>query len=286
VGKRSVPTRAVLGIDAAWTLSQPSGVALLSESSSGWRLVAAEASYQRFHARAHGLTSEARPTGSEPNPKELLSSSRKLCGRPADLVAIDMPVAFTPIVGRRPSDDAVSKAYGGRKAGTHTPSKNRPGRISDDLRRGFEAGGYFLQTSVAKTPGLIEVYPHPALIELAVACKRLQYKVSKVRSYWHWATPPQRQDLLYCEWDSIVTLLEGEIAGVKAALPLPSQGASGVVRKSYEDTLDAIVCAWVAVCALEGRAVPFGDESPAIWIPGSPLAHETPVGSPSPPGAP
>jgi hypothetical protein len=43
--------RAVLGIDAAWTLSQPSGVALVAETPNAWRLVAADASYQRFHAR-------------------------------------------------------------------------------------------------------------------------------------------------------------------------------------------------------------------------------------------
>ena len=47
---------------------------------------------------------------------------------------------------------------------------------------------------------------------------------------------------------------------------------SGVERKSCEDTLDAVVCAWVAMCALEGRGVSFGDESSAIWIPGRPLA--------------
>jgi predicted RNase H-like nuclease len=272
VDNSSAPMRAVLGIDAAWTLSQPSGVALVSETSAGWHLVAAEPSYQRFHARALGLPAEERPRGSEPNSVELLSSSRKLCGCPVDLIAIDMPLSRRAIRGRRPSDDAVSKAYGARKAGTHTPSENRPGRISDDLRRGFEARGYPLLTSVAKPPGLIEVYPHPALIELAGACERLRYKASKVRSYWQWATPAQRQDLLYCEWNRIVTLLEGEIAGVKAALPIPSQWASGVERKSYEDTLDAVVCAWIAVCALDGRAVPFGDDSSAIWIPERALA--------------
>jgi len=32
-------------------------------------------------------------------------------------------------------------------------------------------------------------------------------------------------------------------------VPIPSQWASGVERKSYEDTLDAVVCAWVCyVC--------------------------------------
>jgi predicted RNase H-like nuclease len=263
----SAPIRAVLGIDAAWTLSQPSGVAVMSETSNGWRLVAAEASYQRFHALADGLCPEARPKGSQPDPKELLSSSRKLCGRSVDLVAIDMPLALTPIVGRRGCDDAVSKAYGARKCGTHTPSATRPGPVSDDLTRGFMEAGYPLLTRIAAPPGVIEVYPHPALVELAGAPERLRYKASKVRTYWRQATAPERRDLLYREWARIVALLEREIEGVAAALTTPGPGASGLEIKAYEDTLDAVVCAWVVVCALEGRAVPFGDDGAAIWTP-------------------
>jgi predicted RNase H-like nuclease len=105
------------------------------------------------------------------------------CGRPVDLVAIDMPLARSPIVGRRASDDAVSSAYGGRKCGTHTPSAFRPGRMSDDLREGFERAGYPLLTNTIAQSGVIEVYPHPALVELAGASERLPYKASKVRSY-------------------------------------------------------------------------------------------------------
>jgi predicted RNase H-like nuclease len=258
----------VLGIDAAWTLSQPSGVALVAETPTGWRLVATDASYQRFHARAAGrVASEERPKGSLPDPSALLSSASKLCSRSVDLVAVDMPLARTAIEGRRVSDDDVSRTYGARKCGTHTPSANRPGRISDDLRSAFEAAGYPLLTRVLRPPGVIEVYPHPALVELAGACERLRYKASKIGSYWPSDTRDQRRYLLFREWKGIVTLLEGEIAGVAAALPIPSHSARGVDLKAYEDTLDSIICAWVAVCALEGRAVPFGDHSSAIWIP-------------------
>jgi Protein of unknown function (DUF429) len=76
-----------------------------------------------------------------------------------------------------------------------------------------------------------------------------------------------RRDLLYREWARIVALLEREIEGVAAALTTLEPGASGLKIKAYEDALDAVVCAWVAVCALEGRAVAFGDDSAAIWIP-------------------
>jgi predicted RNase H-like nuclease len=260
--------RAVLGIDAAWTLTRPSGVALVKKFPIGWKLVAVATSYQRFHALADSRQlAEDRPSGSRPDALALLSSASALVGHPVDLVAIDMPLARTPIVGRRFADNAVSKAYGGRKCGTHTPSALRPGRISDDLREGFEGAGYQLSTDTIAPLGLIEVYPHPALVELAGASKRLPYKVAKVAKYWPSATPEKRRDNLYLQWSEIVARLEQEISGVKAALPNLGLKASGRTVKAYEDALDAIICAWVAICALEDRAMPYGDKHSAIWIP-------------------
>jgi predicted RNase H-like nuclease len=262
--------RAVLGIDAAWTLTQPSGVALVAEHRRAWRLVAAEPSYQRFQIRAKtGLKTEARPRGSPPDPPELLASASMLCGCSVNLVAIDMPLAHTPIVGRRVADDAVSCVYGARKCGTHTPSASRPGRISDELRERFEKAGYPLLTKSIASVGIIEVYPHPALVELANASNRLPYKASRLRAYWPSATPLRRRSRLFRQWRKIVTLLEDKIADVKVGLPRLELSASGLEVKAYEDTLDAIICAWVAICALEGRATSFGDENSAIWIPKS-----------------
>ena len=260
--------RAVLGIDAAWTPTQPSGIALAVELTNGWRLIAAAASYQRFHAMADKRQpAEPRPSGSLPDAPALLASATILCGRPVDLIAVDMPLALTPINARRVADDAVSKAYGGRKCGTHTPSALRPGRISDALRESFERAGYPLGTDRLALPGVIEVYPHPALVELLGASKRLPYKTSKVGNYWPQASLQEGRAFLYRQWSEIAARLECEIAGVAATLPRLELNASPWEVKAYEDTLDAIVCAWVAICALEGSAKPFGNRDSAIWIP-------------------
>jgi predicted RNase H-like nuclease len=260
--------RAVLGIDAAWTLTQPSGVALAVESADGWHLIAITSSYQRFQALANTrLSPEERPSGSPPDAVALLTAASDLCGRPIDLVAIDMPLAHSPIDGRRFSDDAVSRAYGARKCGTHTPSATRPGRISDDLKRAFEQVGYPLQTDVCSTPGVVEVYPHPALVELAAATERLRYKARKIRDYWPPATSLERRALLYEQWNEIVALLDDKIIGVKSSLPALEVSASVREIKAYEDQLDAIVCAWVATSILDGRAQSYGDKHSAIWIP-------------------
>ena len=40
--------RSVLGIDAAWTTKNPSGVALVAETSNGWELIRVAGSYSEF----------------------------------------------------------------------------------------------------------------------------------------------------------------------------------------------------------------------------------------------
>tara|TARA_B100002003_G_scaffold148670_1_gene137814 strand:+ start:724 stop:861 length:138 start_codon:yes stop_codon:yes gene_type:complete len=37
--------------------------------------------------------------------------------------------------------------------------------------------------------------------------------------------------------------------------------------KTYEDGIDALVCAWVGIEYLRGAATPYGDDDAAIWIP-------------------
>jgi predicted RNase H-like nuclease len=260
--------RSVLGIDAAWTLTQPSGVAMAVESCGHWSLIAAASSYQRFQALAdHRLQPEQCPLGSRPNADLLLASASTLGGTQVDLVSIDMPLSYSAIVGRRGCDNAVSREYGSRLCGTHSPSATRPGSLSDDLRCAFGIAGYPLLTHTVAPPGVVEVYPHPALVELAKAPTRLPYKASKVRKYWPNDSASERRVRLFQIWRKIVTLLEDRITGVAASLPEPDISASATEVKAYEDALDAIVCAWIGICVLEGRAQPFGDRSSAIWIP-------------------
>lgn len=259
--------RVVLGIDAAWTLTQPSGVAVAADMGDGWHIVAAEPSYEQFIARADDRDcSSDRPTGSMPLATELLAAAARLAGASVDLVAIDMPLARSPITARRDADNAVSRAYGGRKCGTHTPSAKRPGKISDDLRAGFDMVGYPLRTGLAESPGLIEVYPHPALVELMGATERLPYKVGKVRAYWPNLSLLERRCSLLEQWRLIALALEERIAGTVTAMPKVHSASPGIDMKACEDVLDAIVCAWVGAVALDGQAAAFGSGDAAIWI--------------------
>lgn len=55
--------------------------------------------------------------------------------------------------------------------------------------------------------------------------------------------------------------------GVASALELPSSDARGYEMKAFEDKLDAVVCACVGSCVLDGMAVAHGDTESAIWVP-------------------
>lgn len=258
--------RAVLGIDAAWTEQQPSGVALVSDDGSGWRLIEVAASYEGL-LREAGSQPIARHRGSVPDAAALLAVAEARAGCPVDLVAIDMPLSLQPIITRRPSDNMISTVYGARHASTHTPSATRPGKISDALRAGFAALGYPLATSAVEGRAIVEVYPHPALIELAAAERRLPYKASKVAKYWPGEPPTVRRQKLIEIWGQIITLLESRVQGVLAALPLPAPDARGYEMKAFEDMLDAVICAWVGAAILDGRARAYGDDISAIWVP-------------------
>lgn len=258
--------RSVLGIDAAWTERNASGVALAFEDANGWRLTGAWPSVAHFLAEAYGQPSPEKPSGGVGPANDLLAAARGLVGSLPNLVAIDMPIALEPITGRRASDDTLSRAYGAEWCAAHSPSSARAGAISDCLRHGFAEAGYGLCISEITTPGLIEVYPHPALVELCDEPKRLPYKVGKIRSYWPKLTPKHRRLLLSGEWSAIGTVLEAYLPGAEgycSAFDLsPKQ------LKAQEDMIDAIICCICAIRALDGGARPLaGDDKSAIWVP-------------------
>ncbi|ATN34204.1 hypothetical protein ACO34A_10370 [Rhizobium sp. ACO-34A] len=244
---------------------------MVIDDGTGWRLRAAASSYLGFLAYGDdALVLPDRPRGSAPEASALLTVAQALSGCQINLVAIDMPLSHKPITARRTSDNLVSSSYGARQCGTHTPSAIRPGKVSDDLKAGFELAGYPLLTTEVHNPGLLEVYPHPALVELTNAEKRLPYKQGKVRNYWRSDTVSERRAKLVEVWHFIIAHLDGRIGGVADALTVPVTNAKVWEMKAFEDMLDAVVCAWVGVCALEGEAVPFGDDTSAIWIPKTP----------------
>jgi predicted RNase H-like nuclease len=95
---------------------------------------------------------------------------------------------------------------------------------------------------------------------------RLPYKVSKSNKYWPGQSVEKRIRKLVRVWQDILGRL---VEHVRADLEFPKEPRSLAALKRYEDTLDALVCAWVGVEFLAGRARGMGDGVAAIWSAGS-----------------
>ena len=263
----------ILGMDAAWTEKEPSGVALLEGSPGDWRCVAVAPNYDSFLTLAEGVPVDwsIKSWGAVPDVDRLMAAAQKLLkGNELTVVTVDMPLSTMPITGRREADSAISRVYGGRGAAVHSPSAERPGTISDRLSDAFAAAGFPLATGT--TPAgtsdrLVEVYPHPALMTLTGANYRLCYKVSRSRKYWPDSSPAERRANLLVQFQRILSALRDEVHDIQLELPGPNSVVSTSGLKRYEDSLDALVCAWVGAKYLEGDTVPYGDHTAAIWVP-------------------
>lgn len=181
----------ILGIDAAWTAHHPSGVALVKIPARGQpQLLHVARSYEEFCQLASGdkIDWTARVRGSAPDIPTMLAVCQKICGALPNVVALDIPLSPQPINGRRSADRLVTKNYIARKAGTHSPTAQRPGPISLRLFEQFTRSNFEWQHAEVSSPQkknsriFIEVYPHPAIIELLGLPERLKYKVSKLKN--------------------------------------------------------------------------------------------------------
>ena len=263
----------ILGIDAAWTATQPSGVALVVSDSVGWRCAAVAPSYEAFFRFAQGIPVDwnvPQFPGSAPSARKLLDAACQLAKAPVGIIVIDMPVSTEPIVGRRAADNEISMEFGKAGCPTHSPSEKRPGLLGATFCREFAEAGYSIATTseTCSTRGrLLEVYPHPAILALLRCRYRVPYKVSKSRRYWPGLPAARRTSRLINEFIKIYGRLPISIGSWMLSIPAPDATISLAGLKRYEDALDALVCAWVGIRYVHGAAVPYGDRTSAIWCP-------------------
>jgi predicted RNase H-like nuclease len=199
----------------------------------------------------------------------LLDAARRLAGREVSVITIDMPVATIPIIGRRAADDQISGGFAAAHCSTHSPSETWPGELGALLTRQLANAGYPLATADQDEPGitprLVEVYPHPALLRLMTVKRRVAYKVGRSGSFWPGAPRPIRIGNLIEAFGGILAQLRSQISGIE--FPLPKAVTTLAALKKFEDTLDALICAWCGIKYLRGEARAFGDSTSAIWVP-------------------
>ncbi len=274
--------QSVLGLDAAWTERGTSGVALVRKEGGFWRCVAVAPSYWSFTRLAAGEAVDWSFCGESQaavDPLKLLLAAGRLLGKvgadgavtdAVTVIAIDMPIGTVPIVGRRNSDNRISSAFGKIGCSTHSPSLLRPGKHGLALSSGFERAGYRIATAdvpVSTPKCQFEVYPHPALVKLMNAEYRIGYKISKSARLWPDTSVELRIEKLLDQYRAIVRRLGQEMEGIDLLIPESAGDLTLCSLKRYEDCIDALVCAWVGIQYLCGKAIAYGDHESAIWLP-------------------
>jgi predicted RNase H-like nuclease len=273
----------ILGIDAAWTTTSSSGIALVLVTTGHTpQLLRVARTCSEFTSdrilEARDWLSTPLPGGPLKIDQLLNTIEKNACALPS-VIVLDIPLSPLPICGRRTADNAISKAYAKQWAGTHTPSKARPGPVSAALYRQLTGAGYSW-VDVFKPRHLsehiryfFETYPHPVIVDMLGLEKRLCYKVAKRGRYWPNLTPDERWRNVASELDRLHSVLASRIGGLADKMPKACAILSavpkskGVVFKGIEDVLDAVVCASVGCEFLAGRVVAFGDQYSAIWVP-------------------
>ena len=160
-------------------------------------------------------------------------------GHAPTTVGIDAPLLVPNAEGMRPCERELQRVYGSRGAGAHPANRRLLQRTSGRVRG---------EDLAARLPDhrdpwagwsgtLLEVYPHPALVEAFDLDRRLRYK--RVPA----AERPDRLRDLRAHVE--------RLAGARPPLSGPTveipADVGGRAAKAVEDRLDARICAWVAL---------------------------------------
>lgn len=227
-----------VGLDLAWGLKNPTGVAVLDESGA-----LCHASAVRTDDEIVALVRSAAPGD---------------C-----VVGIDAPLIVVNAKGSRPAERALGRDFAAYEAGAH-PSNTGNLAFADGTRGARIAGLLALDMNPDSRSRrrAIEVYPHPASVALFRLGQSLKYKNK----------PGRTVDELQGELLALVRLLES-LETAQPALRLKQsehwQGLVDVVQQATrkaqlrraEDPIDAVVCAYVALLAHQApeRVTTYGD---------------------------
>lgn len=218
-----------IGIDLAWSPRNGTGLAIAEKEGPRW------------------IVREAiSDLGTNP---EILEILHKHVGDEPALVAIDAPLVVPFEKRGREGDRLITKLFGPYDAGVYPATRFYLGRYGGkriwDLVEDMKAAGYRHDCCVdPERPArqFFETYPHAATVALFGLKKTLKYKARQGRTY----------ETRWRELRKLESHLKGlararpAMAGVDDLLARGVKALRGGMLKTYEDRLDAILCAYVA----------------------------------------
>ncbi|MEO0541213.1 MAG: DUF429 domain-containing protein, partial [Cyanobacteria bacterium P01_A01_bin.105] len=160
----------------------------------------------------------------------------------AVMAAVDAPTIIPNSTGMRQPDRLAHQHYGRYHAGCYPANQGRPfAQRLVAFGQALEARGLVHAPALApQQPGRhqIEVFPHPAMVNLFQLPRILKYKKGRLAD--------RRVELNRLR-QLILTVLPRLTPGLTiTAADLPPVPATGRAMKSLEDRLDSLICAYVA----------------------------------------
>jgi predicted RNase H-like nuclease len=222
----SVIEAAFIGIDLAWRSEKnPSGCAVLRGDRRGARLTDLTASLVSCPAVVSYIENHATAS---------------------TFVAIDAPLIIPNKTGQRPCETLIGRHYGARHASCHSSNLSLyPQAASVYLASQLASRGFRHAPDLAHPENqrvMLEVYPHPALLELFQLPSTIKYKkgnIARKRSGQRELQERLKELSLFAPpLESTPRLSE--------FLATDTNLLRGTDLKAHEDELDAIVCAYIA----------------------------------------
>lgn len=220
-----------IGLDLAWSSTNPSGVAVLEGDRNAAQLV------------HWGLLGDDR---------EVLAFLDGHSAGPT-IIAVDAPLTVPNRTGKRPGEAQLSPVFGRHQANAHPANRERMTRYNGGEIRGevikaaLEARGFVddpFHLSAPDVRAVVEVYPHAAMVALFQLPRTLKYKQKG-----------QGRVALDAAWREyhrhLATLGHAEpgLTGLEPLLAVDPSVLRGSALKNHEDEVDAVMCAYVALYA-------------------------------------
>ena len=216
--------RSFVGIDLAWKPDKNvSGIAVIHESDSVVNFI------------------DVRSVHSLQEVKDMVSEHRQS----TQIIAVDAPLIVINTTGSRPGEILLSKAYGANHASCYpsnlTLFKGKPASAS--LAEWLEEQGFkHAPGADAGANVMMEVYPHAAHIALRNRKYTIKYKKGSTAQKCEGLREVQRE--LRAIFDSDVPVETN--ATSEQLLSKDPATLRGTARKSFEDELDSMLCAYIA----------------------------------------
>lgn len=242
-----------IGIDLAWSGRNRSGAATIAGGAGGGTLV------------DHVLLTDDR---------SILDYIERHTGNGPAIVAVDAPLRVPNETGRRICEAELAAVFGRYQAGAHPANRRllaRDGVVRGEaLVAALEQRNFtYTDQIVAGTPAraVLEIYPHPAMVALFGLERTLKYKSKPGRS----AAVQQAAWQDYQRHLRALAHADPPLRNHEPLLDRDTTTLSGQRLKDYEDQVDALMCAYIALYAFRWgnqRCQTFGTlESGSIYTP-------------------